>query len=673
MCSDSKLSRLCRLVDECLRPYTVGIRCRLVNKEREILVTLSQLLRQVKLLTQALDSDSDNGPVIGLDCESDCMCLTKIVTHLIVLLTVESQYVKHLTCNVLVAVSEFLAALGSNWGAFIHLLCVCMDLATTVAIQCTSSHLTTEADDLHSGSSSLVFVLKRKLENADWSVAAGVVQVLRDIRKYLKSEDDDVLVELFFDNVNSVLSTVPWNLLQGIHVGPNLVAQKSSGADVLFQRSLFLGNLVQFLCSLAEQSGSMEAASGSVDKHHPIISTIINLVPKLLCSCLGEQADCVNFNKCISQYLRHKLLVLMIRLIFQTCQEFSILVSWLQLIHKYFEDLLRKPITLENDQDDCLEGSPFLSSVSDAEVNSLSSRHLQRQAVFLFLRCSFSLIITKGGTNKKCACTTWNLRLTCDSNAELLCCERKKGLLELYNWLQGHLPANMTVDYEMYFVECVNFAKSFVQMYIKEDDVLFKVLLQLLCVPCWAEQDEKEKVALEDSNGNLLFRISDIFNPVLLFHLFLLELSYDHQVLLDYLISKDTGISCAEYLLRCLRKVCDSWSLFVEFLVDGQATNQSFCKKRKVSLGGSSSWGEDSLAPTKNHLTFLDDEPDEENENGCKHTQNGRHYFKEAKECLLSLKISIEGLHQKNLFPYNPNVLLNRLTRFQELCFEEEK
>lgn len=184
-----------------------------------------------------------------------------------------------------------------------------MDLAITVAIQCTSSHLTTEADDHHSGSSSLVLVLKRKLENADWSVAAGVVRVLHDIRKYLKTEDDDVLVELFFDNVNSVLSTVPWNLLQGIHVGPNLVAQKSSGADVLFQRSLFLGNLVQFLCSLAEQSGSMEAASGSVDRHHPIISTIINLVPKLLCSCLGEQADCVNFNKCISQYFRHKLLV----------------------------------------------------------------------------------------------------------------------------------------------------------------------------------------------------------------------------------------------------------------------------------------------------------------------------------------------------------------------------
>jgi len=29
-----------------------------------------------------------------------------------------------------------------------------------------------------------------------------------------------------------------------------------------------------------------------------------------------------------------------------------------------------------------------------------------------------------------------------------------------------------------------------------------------------------------------------------------MQIHYDHQVLLDYLISKDTGISCAKYLLR---------------------------------------------------------------------------------------------------------------------------
>ncbi|KAM1529407.1 hypothetical protein ACFX1Z_018620 [Malus domestica] len=620
MCSDSKPSRLCRLDDDFLRPYTEsGVV--LVAQEREVLVTLSQVLRQVKLWTQALDSDSGN----------------------MVLLTVESQYVKHLACSVLVAVSEFLVDSGSNWEGFIRLLCVCMNLAITVAVSCSSSCSVDGADDLHSGSSRLILALKPKLENADWSIAAAVVRVLRDIRKYLKSEDDHELVEAFFDSINSVFSTVPWNLLDEIHVGAKPDAQKGSRADAMFQRSLFLGNLIQFLCSMVEQSGSEEASGGSIDKHHPVFSTFITLVPQLFCWCLGEQAHCINFNKCISQYFRHKLLVLMIRLIFRTYPQQSVLVSWLQLVHDYFGELLRQPITPLEYQDDCLEGSPFLSSVSDAEVNSLSSRHLQRQAIFLFLRCSFGLISSKEGTNNKCACAIWNLCLTCDSKTELECCGRKKGLLELYSWLQGHLPTDISVDHEMYFEKCVDFAKSFLQLYIKEDDVLFKVLLQLLSVPfCAEEQLEKEKGAFQDSEGNTFFRVLDIFDPVLLFHLFLLELSYDHQVLLDYLISKDTGISCAEYLLRCLRKVFDSWSLFVEFSMCRQATNRS-SKRRKVQV-----WS-------------------------CKGTQNGGKYFKEAKGCLLSLKNSIDSLHRKNLFPYNPNVLLNRLTRFQELCLEEKK
>ncbi|TQD81073.1 hypothetical protein C1H46_033383 [Malus baccata] len=592
MCSDSKLSRLCRLDDDFLRPYTEsGVV--LVAQEREVLVTLSQVLRQVKLWTQALDSESGNGVAIGLDCESDCMCLTKIVTHLMVLLTVESQYVKHLACSVLVAVSEFLVDSGSNWEGFIRLLCVCMNLAITAAVSCSSSCSVDGADDLHSGSSRLILGLKPKLENADWSIAAAVVRVLRDIRKYLKSEDDHELVEVFFDSINSVFSTVPWNLLDEIHVGAKPDAQKGSRADAMFQRSLFLGNLIQFLCSMVEQSGSEEASGGSIDKHHPVFSTFITLVPQLFCWCLGEQAHCINFNKCISQYFRHKLLVLMIRLIFRTYPQQSVLVSWLQLVHDYFGELLRQPITPLEYQDDCLEGSPFLSSVSDAEVNSLSSRHLQRQAIFLFLRCSFGLISSKEGTNNKCACAIWNLCLTCDSKTELECCGRKKGLLELYSWLQGHLPTDISVDHEML---------------------------------------EKEKGAFQDSKGNTFFRVLDIFNP----------LSYDHQVLLDYLISKDTGISCAEYLLRCLRKVFDSWSLFVEFSMCRQATNRS-SKRRKVQV------------------------------RSCKGTQNGGKYFKEAKGCLISLKNSIESLHRKNLFPYNPNVLLNRLTRFQELCLEEKK
>jgi hypothetical protein len=58
--------------------------------------------------------------------------------------------------------------------------------------------------------------------------------------------------------------------------------------------------------------------------------------------------------------------------------------------------------------------------------------------------------------------------------------------------------------------------------------------------------------SLEDEEQITLFRLSTLFNPVRLFCIFLSELHYDHQVLLDYLISKDIGASCAEYLLRLI-------------------------------------------------------------------------------------------------------------------------
>ncbi|XP_062014302.1 uncharacterized protein LOC133730794 [Rosa rugosa] len=119
--------------------------------------------------------------------------------------------------------------------------------------------------------------------------------------------------------------------------------------------------------------------------------------------------------------------------------------------------------------------------------------------------------------------------------------------------------------------------------------------------------------------------------------------------------------------LRCLRKVCDSWSLFVEFPPSGQVINRSSCKKRKVSLNGSSFCGADLFALVKDSGgLFLEDECDDENKYDFKHT---RENFQKAKECLISLKNSIECLHQKNLFPYNPNALLNRCVSLVELIY----
>lgn len=159
----------------------------------------------------------------------------------------------------------------------------------------------------------------------------------------------------------------------------------------------------------------------------------------------------------------------MIRLSFQTSLDYSILVSWLKLMHGYFGELLRHPITsLESVQDDCLEGSPFVLSVSDTEEKELCSLHLQRLAIFLFLRCSLSLISLMCGTDEKCPCVTRNLCFPYEPNEKLDCCEGQKGLLELYNWLQGHLPVDTLVDHKTYLQKCVDFALSFLQLYIHE-------------------------------------------------------------------------------------------------------------------------------------------------------------------------------------------------------------
>ncbi|PHU27390.1 hypothetical protein BC332_05722 [Capsicum chinense] len=201
------------------------------------------------------------------------------------------------------------------------------------------------------------------------------------------------------------------------------------------------------------------------------------------------------------------------------------------------------------------------------------------------------------------------------------------------------------------------------------DDILFEMLLQMLCLPFYSEKFTNE-VALSDAEVREFSLISHLFHPIHFFHLFLSGIHYDHQVLLDYLISKDTGSNSAEYLLRCLRKVCDSWNIFVTFSWSGKCQSR---KKKKFSTDDYNSEGEISIAPSCVSGDFLSRDSKRKKAYGCRHedyvTQMSP--FKCARNCLFQLKASIESLHQKNLFPYNPQVLLRRLTRFQELCGDE--
>ena len=176
----------------------------------------------------------------------------------------------------------------------------------TISLSNSSAPSTTGVDDTNSGSSSFVLKLKLKLKDADWCEVAAILRVLRNTLKYLTREYEVHLIKVYFDSVISFLSNVPRDLLTEICVAPTGDARKGFQVDALFQRLMFLGNFVQFLCSLVEHSGSGEAQGDSVN-NNPVIFVTIRLVPKLLNWCLGEQADC--YNKCISQYLRQKLLV----------------------------------------------------------------------------------------------------------------------------------------------------------------------------------------------------------------------------------------------------------------------------------------------------------------------------------------------------------------------------
>lgn len=159
----------------------------------------------------------------------------------------------------------------------------------------------------------------------------------------------------------------------------------------------------------------------------------------------------------------------MIRLSFLAHLECSVLAAWLQLLHIYFEESLQQPINQpEFGQGDCLDSSPFSVSVSGGKFSCTYSRHLQRLAVLLFLRCSLSLITLRGDGEKKCLCTNENSRLPIDSNLAPACCNRNKALLDLYGWFQGQMSTYMLVDHKMHTEKYISFALSFLQLYLHE-------------------------------------------------------------------------------------------------------------------------------------------------------------------------------------------------------------
>ncbi|KAG6571428.1 hypothetical protein SDJN03_30343, partial [Cucurbita argyrosperma subsp. sororia] len=555
---------LCRLVDHRLRPFAEdGVVLESKEKEKELLIALSHVVTEIQRRVQEIDGDSVSEGIQMLishekssdECDQSFgrhHCMAKIISELVLLLAFANQYVRHLVGNVLTAVTKFVFLTGSTRHWY---------------------------ELVHSLCFCMELVLARFISSPAPSITG--CWHYSSFAKYLE------ILEARADTLHRK---------QGL-------------------KFLFLGHFVQFLCSLAEPSDFEEASGGSLTTH-PLLGTIVNLIPNLFDWCLNYQVD--HFDGCLSRYFSHKLLILMIRLSFSCHLQCSTLVLWLQLCRNRFQNLLLLPkLELESSSDTSLEDSPLTVSYF-GEERSPCSMHLRRLAIFLFLRCSLSFIC-KQPTEKYDASIALKSQLMCTTNLESKCdgCNcSKKAILELYKWLQGNLPTNNFLDTKMYATNCIKFASSFLQLYMH-------------------------------------------------------ELNYDHEMLLDYLMSKDSGTYCLEYLLRCLHIINDSRHAPEDLSTEWDVTTHSSCKRRKVLLDSSTIPDELlSSSPNQRNGTLLSS-VDAKN---CDYSYKPQRFWvkalKKSKNCLQSLKRSLENLHREDLFPYNPEVLIKRLTKFLELPME---
>lgn len=152
-------------------------------------------------------------------------------------------------------------------------------------------------------------------------------------------------------------------------------------------------------------------------------------------------------------------------------QEYPTLVLWLQLLHKYFSDVLALPLSQSKDGlEDSLESSPFLMSISQG--TRAVSLHIWRRVLFLLFKWSINLISLSNNSCVNCMCTTASPSSNCVQMNGKNC---TLGLSILDDWVQRHFPLEQFSKYESYLMQCRDFAASFLQLFMHE--VCFSFLI----------------------------------------------------------------------------------------------------------------------------------------------------------------------------------------------------
>ncbi|XP_024312774.1 uncharacterized protein LOC100841493 isoform X1 [Brachypodium distachyon] len=664
------LARLCDLVAVNLLSHLEPARRPQLSREDErgVLLALSRVNRAIRRWDEEEEEEqgceSDQEAVsCSEEAHSCCLppdqlfddgfsCLANIVSILVGLQRFCSDYVKHSAGSILIAISNSLMKFEAVWVPFVELVWAATHAVSTCAdnyVPCTidvtscsgkgsicySSDVESIRHDITTASTSItsfMAVLKLRCLNTSLQIMANLFRVLHAILKILKLNDSELKDDFICRSIHHIhkLHGDPCyqpnaeELVSLVKVDRHNLSKDSE------QFGIVSGSLLQLLCSIVEQR-DMEDTD-----HRDMLVKLVDVIPRLA-SFLQEQKD---IPKSLSQYSKHKILMLMIRLKPHMQQNCSHIVCWLKLLRHHFQDLLHEPMSqhitkLEN----CLEGSPFLLSVVGLGVlQDKSTRHLQRQALYLFLSCCIFLACSGNDSRPQCSCKRDEFCHNVQGCTDHCNCF---GLSEISDWFHRYcldkiFDSNSSAD----IVLC------FLQLYMEEDDMLFIILLKLLDAPVISlEIESMETKWTSELIGAKLFSI--IFDPVHIFHVLLSVLHYDHLLLVDYLISKDVGVYCAQYLLRCLRLVSQCWDAFVDDSVYEAKIQKLNCKRRR-SLKDINSIRDSSTEGTK-----LGSSCDKE-------SKSKQQLFQSAKVCVLSLKRTLEDLHKKDLFPYDPKPLLRR-------------
>lgn len=160
--------------------------------------------------------------------------------------------------------------------------------------------------------------------------------------------------------------------------------------------------------------------------------------------------------------------MLMVRLVGEISIDRTIFRSCLEHLHKYFGDDLNQKLTLtEVAEIATLQDSPFSRSAYEEGEFKASQPHLQRLAILLFFKCTVSMIsleVKMPKRNLSCVCPN---SLT-SADLEVKCCDARKGVTELYIWLQGQYPIDSSLDCDTYVEMCKTFASSLLQLFLNE-------------------------------------------------------------------------------------------------------------------------------------------------------------------------------------------------------------